>query len=486
MKSLKTSKKLPKNNAITFQIDDYINHKKRYREFINFLGETDYKTVYPCIVADYTPDHLLLLTKRGDIIYGNHAFPGLWEKSPHTGVRCYDFLLPGIKHVLQKNIKTVCQTKKRLSFEFCLVTDRNESNYFEFKLNPLFDKKRAVGVIARITNITERKLAENALIENENRHRMLIETLNEGICLIDHHYAITYVNKVLSKLLNCTPTDLQGKLFFDIIDQRSLKMARKNITLHSASEKPIDLKLVSKNGSSIDVTLTHVPVHMNNKLYSKLITILDISERKILELQLLQSQQELRKLTSHIQTTRERERTAIAREIHDELGQTLTALKINLSYLFNTNTIEAKFKNDTLNLITKALTTVNHIIRTLRPPLLLELGLKAALEWCITDFQSRSGINCNSYFKFNDKLLNIELSLAIYRVLQESLTNILRHAHASQVYLKIIKTGFQLQMTISDNGIGIKPHAIQQDTSYGLIGMRERILSFGGILKITS
>lgn len=214
----------------------------------------------------------------------------------------------------------------------------------------------------------------------------------------------------------------------------------------------------------------------------------DITERKRAEEALQNKSEQLRNLSSHLQSLREEERTRIAREIHDECGQSLTALKMDLSVLEKrlpkTNEKIEETIASMSHLIDSMMVTIQQVTAELRPGILDDFGLSAAIEWQSETFQKRTGIKCNLSLRPYEVKLDRDLSTMIFRIFQEALTNVVRHAHATQVDVCLCKEPGHLTLTIKDNGIGIKEHQISDTHSYGLIGMRERVHPWGGQVEI--
>lgn len=209
----------------------------------------------------------------------------------------------------------------------------------------------------------------------------------------------------------------------------------------------------------------------------------EIESRKAVENELKQSREELRLFSEHLQRAREEERTRIARDVHDELGQLLSALKIDLSCL--TEELPSRpgpfFKQGRAmkKQIDEAIQAVRQICFELRPPILEHFGLKAAADWYLKDFQKRSGIRCNAVV---EEIPGIDKRLAwvIYRILQEATTNILRHAKATAVKVNLEKDKKNVILRVVDNGKGISKKALADPGSFGIMGIRERVRFWGG------
>ncbi len=217
----------------------------------------------------------------------------------------------------------------------------------------------------------------------------------------------------------------------------------------------------------------------------------EIRTRKSVEKELKKSREELRHLSEHIQRTREEERTRIAREVHDELGQTLSALKIDLTCFGQTfvrdgadGSLHEQMKTMEQQ-IDGAIQSVREICSELRPPILDHFGLPAAVEWYLKDFERRTGVRCQALLGADDLSLDKRLAFVLFRILQEAMTNILRHSGATTVMVQLGKTGSDLVLTVSDNGKGITRKDINNPRSFGLIGIRERVRFWGGASKYT-
>jgi signal transduction histidine kinase len=202
---------------------------------------------------------------------------------------------------------------------------------------------------------------------------------------------------------------------------------------------------------------------------------------------------QLRSLSGYLQSAREEERIRIAREIHDEIGQVLTAVKMDLALLarelpasgdkLSREEIQQSIRA-TVTLVDNALQTMHNIIRELRPEVLDHLGLKSALEWQIQEFQTRTRIECSFESDIEDAELDPERSTAVFRILQETLTNIARHANASKVDVELRRENNSLLLDVQDNGQGISESNVANSSRFGILGMRERARALGGSVEV--
>jgi len=210
------------------------------------------------------------------------------------------------------------------------------------------------------------------------------------------------------------------------------------------------------------------------------------------EVQLRESHERLRQLSVYLQTVREEERTRIAREVHDELGQALTGCKLDLAWIAGKLPKEKDLKpllEKTRALaahIDSTIQMVRRIATELRPGILDHLGLAAALEWQANEFQTRTGIKCDVHASLPDLGLPPDLNTAFFRIFQETLTNIIRHAGATQVTVHLKERDERIVLEVKDNGRGILPEEISNSRSMGLLNMRERAGLLGGDFKIST
>ena len=236
------------------------------------------------------------------------------------------------------------------------------------------------------------------------------------------------------------------------------------------------------------MALNEVVRDRKGEAVSLLGTLQDVTERRLAEAQLKRNHEELRRLADHIQSAREDERISVAREIHDEMAQSLTAQKIDLvrlrSRLPEDDTYLTGLSGDILQSIDQTIHSVQRILTELRPALLDDLGLLAAIEWQVDQFQQRTEMQCQLSLPDEEPVLTHKERTALFRIMQESLSNILRHSNATKMCLELRVKGHWLLMKISDNGIGVSEIDVLDSKSFGLMGMRERAHIFGGSVNI--
>ena len=220
----------------------------------------------------------------------------------------------------------------------------------------------------------------------------------------------------------------------------------------------------------------------------------DITERKKIEEDLRASREQLRALAARVEHVREEERASLARELHDELGQGLTALQIDLAWLDGHLRTAgpadlAVLRDKIADMVPRAerlIETTQAISAAMRPGVLDDLGLVAAMEWLAADFEKRTGLACAAKLPAADIAVDLACSVALFRIVQEALTNVVRHAKASRVEIRLRISEGEILLEVEDNGRGITPQQVAGSNSLGLLSMRERAAVFGGSVDIQS
>jgi PAS domain S-box-containing protein len=331
--------------------------------------------------------------------------------------------------------------------------------------------------------------------EGGERCRTLIEHNFGVICETSFDGRFLYVGSK-DEMLGYKSAELLGRSAFDYVhpDDYSVVMEEFQKVVKTKSSGQVVFRCKHKEGEWRWIESTGNCIESAAGETRVIIACRDITERKQAEDELRKSHHQLRELTRHLQSVREEERARIAREIHDSLGQTLTGLQMSLSWLDkklseadNNLILRSSLRDEVANiskLIDTAIGTVQDITSELRPGILDDFGLRTAIEWQGQKFQKLFGIKCNFTSNLDNISLSSEVSTAIFRILQEALTNVVRHANATEVEISLNENKRHLELEVIDNGKGIKESEITSSKSLGLLGMRERVLPFGGVVKI--
>lgn len=350
--------------------------------------------------------------------------------------------------------------------------------------------------IREAKNRTERRAALEAVQENEARFRALVSNIPGMVFQLqlrpDGKVSFVYVSEGAKTLLGLTPEELNAapQLFFDAIHDEDRGSFDSAMSLSSVdlSQMNWDGRIRGASGAETWVNLRSAPRRLASGETQWEGIASNITQSKLTENELRESRAQLAELSSHLEAAKEEERERIARDIHDELGGTLVAIKIETSLL------ASKLPGDPLQLrkrvraieglIDEAISTAGRVARELRPGILKDFGLAAAIECQADDFSQRVGLNCDTTGIKHEVEPDEKTSLALFRIFQEALTNVAKHAHATWVGIRLSAEEGVLILEIADNGRGISPGDMNKPKSFGLRGIRERMLGLGGSLEV--
>jgi PAS domain S-box-containing protein len=358
-----------------------------------------------------------------------------------------------------------------------------------------------VGVIVFVSARRMRRADERAALlahQSEAQLAAIVDSAMDAIITVDSGQKVVLFNRAAEQVFRCSKEEALGSGLDRFLPVRFRAAHRGHVERFGhtgvTSRRMGDttaLSAIRADGSEefpIEASISQTEV--DGKHYFTVI-LRDITARRQAEDQLLRQQSELRQLSAQVFEAREEEKTLIARELHDELGQLLTAMKMDLAWLRERlpgldPALEAKARqmNEVLD---QTVGSVRRIAADLRPLMLDDLGLADAAGWLVEDFARRSGIECRIDLPPPERLeaLGRDTAIAVYRVLQESLTNIARHSRAKQAWAVLEAGDAVLLLEVEDDGRGIAPDELAKSRSLGVKGMRERMLHLGGELEIS-
>ena len=339
-------------------------------------------------------------------------------------------------------------------------------------------------------DISERVRAEVLMLNGWNIYRNLVETVLDWTWEVKSSGVFTYSSPQVKNILGYTLGEVVGRNFSEFLFKKDVKKFNSMWRECVEKKKPISFEIScpTKSGSTIYLEASGTPlIDKAGKLIGFRGINRDITERKALEAELHSSHEKLRALTARLEDVREEERTHISRELHDELGQTLTGLKIDLTWVARRIPPEYPALAEKANAMKAHIDSIIEYIRRiatqLRPKLLDDFGFIEAIEWLISDFSERTNIRCKLRSNLTHMTIDPKASTILFRIIQETLTNIMRHSEASSVAIDIKKTAARLLLSVRDNGIGIKQEDIMGSRSLGLLGIRERVAILKGTIK---
>jgi len=378
-----------------------------------------------------------------------------------------------------------------LNLELELLKKDGSTFWAEVNANFVYEEEsRPVSIIGTTRDITERKKADHVLGLSEQRYRTIFENTGTATIILDQDTTISIINTEFEALCGYSRQEVEGKKSWkEFCLQQDLAGMKQYLDKKrldpEAAPKNYEFGFIDRTGGIKNILLTVTLIPGTTTCVASL---LDITHSKKVQDALMHSREQLRNLHKHAQDLMERERVRVAREIHDELGQVLTALKIDLYCLrkklpAGLKDLQAKTSH-LLRSIDMTIQSVKRIIMDLRPGLLDHLGLAAAIEWQTQDFQERTGIVCEIRIEDPDICISKQQATEIFRIFQEALTNITRHANASRVCAALEEKDGCINMIVEDNGDGITEEQMNDPKSFGLMGIKERAFFCGGKVDI--
>ncbi|TAN70244.1 MAG: PAS domain S-box protein [Methylobacter sp.] len=474
--------------------------KQRRLEMELIRSEREFRSL-----AESSPDNISRYDRQGRLIYMNHRLEQTLGVSSQAllGKTAKESNPGGDYDEYQAKIEAVIKTGRNDEMELTLPDKVNGLRYYHIRFVTEYGPDgEIIGVLAMGRNFTQKRLMELELIRREREFRTLAENSPDSIIRYDLDCRRTYVNQAYEIATNTKRANIIGKTPLDDwhlevpnADEYT-KILRRVMATRKAER--VEVQLFDADGSPHYFSMHFVPEYNeHDEINGVLSFATDITELKTAERRRVeaskQAERQLRKFSAHLQAVREKEKTSFAREIHDNLGGTLAALKMDLNWLMDElSEIEEtssllKHIESMSQLLDNAAVATRQVITDLRPPLLDDFGLSAALEWQAEQFHKRTGIQCRVAC---DESCSYELdktqTINLFRIFQESLTNVVRHSGASRVEVELQHKNAAVILTISDNGCGLPKGHIIAPTSYGMLGMRERTEQLGGRINFYS
>lgn len=357
--------------------------------------------------------------------------------------------------------------------------------WFSVKVYPSDD-----GITIFYTDITENKKAEAEIIREQHLSASIINSLPGIFYLYNKSGRFLRWNKNFEKVSGYSSEEIRNMQPLDFFAEPDKALMAKKINhTFTIGEDNVQANFYTKAGNKIPYYFTGVTI-----TYQEMPCLmgvgLDFSERVRIQEEVNKTSYQLQELTTHLQTIREEERKRIGREIHDELGQQLTAIKMDIAWIGKKIPAEPKAIKDKLvnviQLLDGSNLAIRRILNELRPAILDEHGLLDALQWHNRQFMQSTGININFTTDNQEMKVSEQIATCIFRVYQEALTNVSRHAGACKVVTSIHISGDNIFLSIEDDGKGFDIGSVKTDKSFGLLGMRERVRALNGSFDIAS
>jgi PAS domain S-box-containing protein len=455
-------------------------------------------------IVEAAMDPIITIDERQRIVGFNAAAERVfrWPRDAVLG-QPLDKLLPERFREIHRNhidhFGTTGTTSRRMGTQMVLKALRADGG--EFPIEASISQHSEEGqklftVILR--DISERVDSETMLARGEARLRGILDSAMDAIITVDETQHVVLFNAAAEAMFGCPRDEAIGAPLAWFIPQR-FRDAHVDHVRHFGETGIVSRRMgaqrivtgLRRNGEEfpIDAAISQLAEH-DTKFYT--VILRDITERVRAEDALQRSKEELKELGAAAHMAREHEKSRVARELHDELGQSLTALQMDVAWCkekIPPGEQALVRKLDRMQAMLDAtVAATRRIAADLRPLMLDDLGLLPAVEWLVEDFSQRSGVSCDLEVSDPDLDLTLpdEQATAVFRGIQESLTNVTKHARASRVEVAIGQRNDILTVRVSDNGMGFSADAARKPESYGLLGLRERAALLGGEATISS
>ena len=476
-----------------------ITERKRMEQEV-WESKEKYRTM-----IEHSNDLIWMLDLEGNFIFLNEMATkttGLlldeWEGKSYMSLIMEEDL-PMINDVFQRTIAgepCIYELRFKKKDESILIISVSTS--------PIYTSGKIDRIVSFGRDVTERKQVDEALERSRLELSAIYEYAPVMMCMVDENRQILFSNQAFSELTNKHDLGLKIKQVGSVIgcinaldDPRgcgfglkcpdcTLRASIANTFKTGKGHRFIECQsTLLLNEELVEVSLLGSTALIHSEGQNTLLLCLnDITERKVAENQKAAFEQ-LQQLLKYTEEAIEKERLAISRELHDDIGQGLTAVKMDLEVfkqLMPTDELALKINTISTN-VSETIKTVQRITAQLRPDIIDDLGIEAAIEWYTNEFVQRYGVKV--LLKIEEELVVLpEASLVIFRIMQESLTNIARYSKATSVNITLLKASDKIEFRISDNGVGITNEEIQSKKSFGIMGMRERTHSLGGAFDI--
>jgi PAS domain S-box-containing protein len=438
-------------------------------------------------ILDSMSDGVYIVNSRYEMVYANPVIRkrhGAPEKS-----KCYEYL---------HGEDAVCASC-RIGNVFAGKTVQREwhspalGRTFDILETPFADADGSPCKLAILRDITDRKKVDEALRESEERFRTLVETMNEGLVVHDERGVLTYVNKRFSETLGYSGEEIIGRPVTDFLGESGLAVYGRETSERAAGKRgTYEISTLKRDGEPVTAIVSARPLFDGRGQFKgSFAVITDITERKQAEDALRESERQLRRLSAQIFTAQETERRRLSSELHDELAQDLAALKLHFNFMEKNlpegNKLLKRACRKGVRRIDAVMENVRRISRDLSPSILEDFGLTAAIRRLANDFAKNSGVGVTLDACDIDALIVRESHTAVYRIVQEALTNIGKHARAAHVSIITRKDDGMASLSIEDDGRGFDPTATARDSEMkglGLATMKGRAEMIGGTFAV--
>ncbi|MEW6358148.1 MAG: PAS domain S-box protein [Planctomycetota bacterium] len=435
-------------------------------------------------LVEHTPDIMMVTDTDGAILFMNRAVPG-FTVDEAVGRKVFDYIRPEHHSAVRDCIARVLRTGQPDQYEIVGRGPHGADACYSTRVAPLQQVGKVVGLTMIARDITDQKRAEDALRRSEEEYRAVVEGASQIIARIDRNGVFLFMNQVAARTFGVSANDLIGKTLWDLLPKRAADRQMADIAQVFETGQPLSWQRRSiLQGQERWFESTLQPLNGDDgRVRSVLAIASEITER-------IEAHEKLEQLSQSIIRSQEDLLTHVSRELHDELGQLIMGIDLELETIRKQLAGGKETAGDGIRrareIVRAATESLRSLCSNLRSPNVDEVGLTSAIESLIRDLRRRTDIDIRCAFSLGSRRIGSNMALALFRIAQEALTNVVRHAEAKQVEVRLLEESGHVILEISDDGRGFDPDPKQVGPGHGLRSIRERTALLGGRLDIES